>query len=67
MGANSQTAEDLAPVIAMCVDCRRGYVNVNAANPNPSCIACGGRITSITSRPNSWPYTNGAFVTDKQP
>ena len=60
-------AVDLPPIIAMCRECRRGYISVNAANSNPRCLACGGHITFITPRPNAWPYADGAFVSDKEP
>ena len=53
------------PVVAMCMECRRGYVSVNWENPAPSCHACGGRLTKISPVPNEWPHVNGAFVVIK--
>lgn len=67
MDRASTETKVLAPVTAICMDCRRGFVYVNPANPRPTCHACGGLITSITPRPNAWPFTDGAFVTDEQP
>ena len=57
---------ETAKVIAMCVECRRGYVMVNWKNARPSCIACGGLITAIDPIPNEWPHVRGAFVEPKQ-
>lgn len=53
---------ELPKVIAMCMDCRRGFISVNAKNPNPRCHACGGRITAIAPLPNEYPHVDGAFV-----
>ena len=59
--------DELPQVTHMCVECRRGYIAVNPESRRPSCLACGGFVTAITTRPNRAPYTNGAFVTEIEP
>jgi Zn finger protein HypA/HybF involved in hydrogenase expression len=54
-------------VVAMCIQCTRGYVSVNWENPCPRCHACGGRITAIEPVPNRLPYVNGPFVRRSAP
>jgi hypothetical protein len=52
----------LPEVIAMCSECRRGYISVNWNNTRPTCHACGGLIKPIDPVPNEEPYVRGAFV-----
>lgn len=52
---------DQLPVVAMCSECRRGYVTVNPRGKR-RCHACGGRIVDIEPVPNEWPYMENQFV-----
>jgi hypothetical protein len=47
-------------VVAMCGECKRGYVSMN--NPQLRCHACGGLVERIGPFPNEWPYVKGPFV-----